>query len=564
MRKPIQVIKASALAVLFGFMSGLQAATTVPAIEEKDIESIIKKVSPSVVRVEVRNGVRKVATGVVIDGNGHIVTTALVSPREDKIFVLTMGGERIEAKFLGYDSETHLAVIETKDKGLPAQPLIKGVELSPGTWIGVVGMSPENKPAVSQGIVSSVTDDTLRLNVWVVGGASGSPVVNGQGQMIGLLRGVYSEDQPLIFEFREQRAVGSGVVLSRAEAPASGMAEAVPADIVLSVVESILEKGKVERGWLGIEMGENEDGRVEIVFVDEDSPASLAKLKEGDLLLSIDGKGVTGIAMLSSEIRRRKPGQDVSLTILRDGKELKLKVKLGERPEEENQRELEKLFPRLFPAPRAMPSQPPPGYAVPKPMPPPTRDKVAPWVPFRLERRKFIGVTLEEMNPELSEFFGLKEGTGLLINSLEENSPAAKSGLKVGDVIFKADGKRVESVAELSGLIQDKKRGDKIKIEFIRSKKEMSAEVEIQQDESDAFFPGGSELSLLRELGESDSAMAEDMKEWQEKYGAQTREDLNRLIDEFKVKNKELLKEYEDNSGKPARVYSGNRVLYRI
>ncbi len=499
------------------------------------------------------------ATGVVFDNNGHIVTTALISPREDQIFVVTMGGKRIDAKFLGYDSETHLAVIEAKDKGLPAQPLTKGVELGPGAWIGVVGMSPENRPAVSQGIVSSVTDDTLRLNVWVVGGASGSPVVDGQGQMIGLLRGVYSEDQPFIFEFREQQAVGSGVVLSRAEAPASGMAEAVPADIVSSVVESILEKGKVERGWLGIEMAENEDGRVEIVSIEEDSPASLAKLEEGDLFLSIDGKEVMGSAMLSSEIRRMKPGEDVNLVLQRNGKEVKVKVKLGERPEEENQREMERLFPRLFP--RTLPQLPERRFDVPKKTPP---GKATPWAPFRLERRKFIGVTLEEMNPELSEFFGLKEGTGLLINSLEENGPAAKSGLKVGDVIFKADGKRMETVAELSGLIQDKKKGDKIKVEFIRSKKEMSVEVEVQEDESDAFFQSGSALSLLRELGKSDEAMAEDMKEWQEKYGAQTREDLNKLVEEFKVKNKNLLKEYRDNSGKLAMVFSGGRVLYRI
>ena len=552
MREPVKRLIASA-AVLFGLISGLQAVAAAPALEDKSIEEIIKKVSASVVRVEVRNGIRKVATGVVIDSSGHIVTTALISPREEKIFVVTTGGRRIEAKFLGYDSETHLAVIEAKEKDLPALAVAQGAELSPGAWIGVVGMSPENKPAVTQGIVSSVTEDILRLNVWVVGGASGSPVVNDKGQMVGLLRGVYSSDQPLIFEFRETQAVGSGVVLSKAEAPASSMAQAIPADIVLLVAESIRDKGKVQRGWLGVEMGENEDGLVEIVLVDAESPASLAKLKEGDILLKIDGREVTGGAMLSSEIRRRKPGLDVNLTIERDGKEMNVKVKLGERPEEENRRELEMLFPRLFPTPKELQrpegSSPKPTVPEKKPL---TRNKVAPWpneifrLP-RLENRKFIGVTLEKKNRELSEFFGLKEGTGLLVSGLDENSPAEKAGLKVGDLIFKADGKRVESIDELSVMIQDKKKGDKIKVEFLRSKKEMSVEVEINEEETQSLFPGFPQ---------------EDTKNWQKDFNLKN-EDFNRLFDEIRIKNKDWIKNFEDY-GKPARVYSGGRVIYRI
>ena len=552
MRGSVKTLIASAV-VLFSLLSGLQAAATAPALEDKAIEDIIKKVSPSVVRVEARNGIRKVATGVVIDANGHIVTTALITPGEEKIFVMTTGGRRIDAKFLGYDSETHLAVLEAKDKDLPALQVARGTELSPGTWIGVVSMSPENKPAVSQGIVSSVAEDILRLNVWVVGGASGSPVVNDKGQMVGLLRGVYSEDQPLIFEFRETQAVGSGVVLSKAEAPSSGMAQAIPADTVLLVAESIRDTGKVQRGWLGVEMAENEDGRVEIISVDADSPASLVKLLEGDILLKIDGKDVTGGAMLSSEIRRRKPGQDVNLTVQRDGKEMNVKVKLGERPEEENRRELEMLYPRLFPAPKEPPTPPAPKSLIPDKKSPLTKEKVAPWPPgvyglTRLANRKFIGVTLEEKNRELSEFFGLKEGTGLLVGGLDENGPAAKAGLKIGDLIFKADGKRVETIDELSGMIQDMKKGDKLKIEFLRSKKEMSVEVEISQEETESLFPESS---------------GEALKMWRENFNLPEGE-FNKLIEEMQSKNKDLISKYRGDYRRLARIYSGGRAIFRI
>jgi len=102
--------------------------------------------------------------------------------------------------------------------------------------VGVVSISPEGTPAVTQGIISSISNDWLRLNVWVTPGMSGSPVVDNNGRMVGLLRGVYSDEQPVVFEFREREVVGSGYVYSRAQAPSSGMALAVPIEIVSKVI----------------------------------------------------------------------------------------------------------------------------------------------------------------------------------------------------------------------------------------------------------------------------------------------------------------------------------------
>ena len=97
------------MAALFVFALGLRAETAGGAPEDKDISGITKKSYPSVVRVEARNSVRKVASGVVIDADGHILTTALISPRDETITVITGEGKRIDAEFLGFDSETHLA-----------------------------------------------------------------------------------------------------------------------------------------------------------------------------------------------------------------------------------------------------------------------------------------------------------------------------------------------------------------------------------------------------------------------------------------------------------------------
>ncbi len=270
---------------LFALMANASMLHSSELSGQEDLSSITKKVYPSVVKVEVRNGIRKVATGVVIDKNGHIVTTALISPRNEKIYIISSEGTRAEAEFLGMDSMTNLAVVKAKEGYATPIQVGKREDVSTGSWIGIVCISPENTPAVTQGIVSSISPDILRLNVWVVGGSSGSPVVDKKGNMVGLLRGAYSETTPLVFEMNEKEFAGSGYIVSQAEAPASGMARAIPVDIVVKIANEIKEKGKVERGWLGVSIVENEEGQVEIVDIEKESPAELADLEKGDIIL---------------------------------------------------------------------------------------------------------------------------------------------------------------------------------------------------------------------------------------------------------------------------------------
>jgi S1-C subfamily serine protease len=521
MNKTMKIFPALALFAVFSAFSA-QAVPVDPSysgIDEKKIEDITKMVAPSVVKVEARNGTRKVATGVVIDREGFIVTTALISPRDEEIYVITADGKRIKAEFKGLDTFTQIALIQAQDKGLTPIKTGKSGNLQPGAWIGVVGLSPENTPSVTQGIVSSIAQD-LRLNVWVVPGSSGSAVVDKEGLMIGLLRGVYTDEQPLVFEFREKEAVASGYVLSRAEAPAAGMAKATPIDVVNSVAADLKKSGKVERGWLGVSVGEKEF-RVEIVTVEPKSPAELAKLKEGDIILSIERKDITSGQALSQEIRSRKPGQDITVRIERDGKPLDIKVKLGEYSEEEAKRELTLRFPRLFP-----PTTPAVPYT-PKSTKPGQAPQPRILERFAWESRKYIGVMLQELNKDLSAYFGIKEGVGLLVTEVADDSPAKKAGLKVGDVIVKADGKRAETVSDLSEMIQDKKKGDKIKIELVRDKKTLALDVEIAEEER------GSDL-LLKESQDYALKFQDQLRKYNEQYRLQ--------MDEFEEKSEESLR----------------------
>jgi len=554
--KPALVI----MAVLAVSTVSLRAAPAGTAAGEKDIAEIAKRVYPSVVRVEAQNHTRRVATGVVIDKDGSVVTTALMSPRNDKITITASDGKTYEAEFLGFDTETQLAVLRAKDKGLPALPLGKAADLAAGSWVCVVGISPERTPAVTQGIVSSAAEDRLRLNIWVTPGSSGGPVVDEKGQMVGLLRGVYTEERPVVFQFRDKEQSGSGYVFSRAEAPSSGMAIATPIDVVRSIAAQIREKGKVERGWLGVRVGLTGDGKVEIGQVDAESPAELAKLREGDIILKLDDKDVAGPDMLGAEIRKRKPGQVVTLKIERDGKPMDVNVKLGEYTADEANREMELRFPGIFPpmapeapgkAKQAFPSQPPSAKAPTweKPAPPPGAKKAVPGKPaqppaYSFEMRKFIGVYCNELNPELAAYFGVKEGTGLVIAKLTEGGPAQKANLKVGDVIVRVDGKRVESVNDLIDLIQDKKKGDKIKLEFIRDKKTLTQDVTVEEEEvGGGLFKSGDFQGFLESWQGYTDAFRNEMGKWQNDYAPEIRSNLKKINDELAWRAKDSAKD---------------------
>jgi S1-C subfamily serine protease len=96
-----------------------------------------------------------------------------------------------------------------------------------------------------------------------------------------------------------------------------------------------------------------------------------------------------------------------------------------------------------------------------------------------MESRKYIGLSVQPLTPDLAVFFGVKEGTGLLVVQFDQDSPAQKAGLKIGDVIIKADGRSVEIANEISLLIQRKNKGDKIRFDIIRDKKALVVEVPI-------------------------------------------------------------------------------------
>jgi hypothetical protein len=234
----------------------------------------------------------------------------------------------------------------------------------------------------------------------------------------------------------------------------------------------------------------------------------------------------------------------VKFEIERDGKTLEVKVKLGEYTQRAIKRELETRFPRLFPAPAAPEVSPAP-EATPKP---PKAPRVQKRLIERFEnwpgwaKRKYIGTYMESLNKELLDFFGVREESGLLVNRLTQNGPAEKAGVKVGDVVVRVDGQKVTSVGGLSELIQDKNKGDKVKLEIIRDKKPMALEVEVGEEEGPSvswFYLTEPSRDAWRNMTKGLQQQYDRSREVYEKFSVTQRDKLKKLNEELLEKSRE-------------------------
>ena len=205
-----------------------------------------------------------------------------------------------------------------------------------------------------------------------------------------------------------------------------------------------------------------------------DSPAEKAGLQKNDVIIRFEGESVTSVNKLTRLIREVAPDHKVNLTVLRGGSERNIEVTVGKREFDANRRgvirgELPNFenFPTI---PRVM-TVPPPAAV---PFPPVGDGNV-----FVLSggANRQIGVTLTSLSKQLADYFGVTDGKGLLINEVRAGSPAAKTGLKAGDVIVEAEGKKVENNSDLIKLLNEKKEGT-ISITVIRDKNRQTFTVE--------------------------------------------------------------------------------------
>jgi len=237
--------------------------------------------------------------------------------------------------------------------------------------------------------------------------------------------------------------------------------------------QSATLRGIASRGYLGVGVVELTDDRVkalklkddqglEVKLVDQNSPAAKAGLRENDVILEVNGKSVEDNAQFQNTIGETSPGTKVSLTIWRNGAKQTLSATLDVRPDG-----FFVLGPNF------------PGGALPPapPMPPVPFNggNAFPTIPGE---SPIVGFEGEALNAQLAEFFGVKEG--VLVRSVNAQTPAARAGLKAGDVVVKVNGTPVTTPREITGLVRSSRK-KAISFTVVRNRKEISLNVEIAE-----------------------------------------------------------------------------------
>ena len=279
-------------------------------------------------------------SGVVVRADGYILTNNHVVAKADSITVAFQDGQRAEAKVIGTDPESDLAVIKVERTGLKVLPFKKTASLV-GDVVLAIGNPFGVGQTVTQGIISATGRSGLGINTYedfiqtdaaINPGNSGGALIDVAGNLVGVNTAIFS------------RSGGS-----------MGIGFAIPSNLAQQVMTAIIEHGKVTRGWLGIEVGAEDDPSqlnrrqlgVLVAGVMPKGPAAESGLRVNDRILAIDGKTVATAADLIAEVARKLPDSVVELRIRRGDADLLQSVKISERPVlNSNQRNPNDLYER--------------------------------------------------------------------------------------------------------------------------------------------------------------------------------------------------------------------------
>ncbi len=208
-----------------------------------------------------------------------------------------------------------------------------------------------------------------------------------------------------------------------------------------------------------------EERGVEVTMVDQDAPAGKAGLKEHDVILDFNGTAVESEEQLRRLIREIPPGRTVSLGISRDGNPMKISVQLADRA---------KMAPEHAPQVFAFPRMPDvnridiPGYA------------------FQINTySSALGIQTENLSRQLGEYFGVKDGEGVLVRSVEKGSAGEKAGIKAGDIIVRAGNEKLSDRADLAHILRSHREGGKLSLGIVRDKREQTIVIDLPKRGSD-------------------------------------------------------------------------------
>jgi serine protease Do len=349
---------------------------------------------------EYRHKQRSGGSGVIVDKEGYILTNNHVIEEADKVKIRLNDGREFAATVKGQDPKTDLAVLHIKAKDLPVAALGDSDNLEVGEWAIAIGSPFGLEHTVTVGVISAkgrsglgtgTYEDFIQTDASINPGNSGGPLINIDGEVIGI----------------------NAMIIQ----PGTGIGFAIPINMAKQILNDLIKQGKVVRPWLGIsvqnltpEMMEHfkvkEKEGVLIGQVYSGTGAEKAGLASGDIIKSVDDKAIKNVNELVKEIQKKKVGQKVKLNILRDGKGTTIEVTTTSQPDK----------PEL------------------------AKEK---------EAEEKLGASVQELTPQLSLRYrvsGVKRG--VIVIGIEDGSLADEMGLQEGDVILEINRKKIESIKD--------------------------------------------------------------------------------------------------------------------
>ena len=357
---------------------------------------------------------RSLGSGFVISADGYVVTNHHVVKDAEEIIVKLSDRRELEAKVIGSDPRSDIALLKIEASNLPVVKLGSTSNLKVGQWVLAIGSPFGFDHSVTAGIVSakgrSLPNENyvpfIQTDVAINPGNSGGPLFDLDGKVVGINSQIYSRTGGFM-----------------------GLSFAIPIEVAMDVVDQLKTHGYVSRGWLGVYIQEVTRELAESFGMDkpmgalvakimEDSPAKDSDVKVGDVILSFNGQEVQNSAALPPMVGRVRVGEKVNLKIMRDGKTKTVKVTIGQLPESD---------------------QPLVGEA-----------------PGKIAEDDVLGMQLRPLNKEEKEKTELMYGLRVL--SITEG-PAKSAGLRKDDVLQMINGDKIESVESLKDIVEKLPKG---------------------------------------------------------------------------------------------------------
>jgi serine protease Do len=360
---------------------------------------------------------RSLGSGFIINKDGYIVTNNHVVENADKIEVILKDEKEFDAEIIGRDANTDLALIKIKpNRDLPVLLFGDSDALKVGQWVVAIGNPFGLEHTVTAGIVSAKGrvigsgpyDDFIQTDASINPGNSGGPLIDMQGKVVGI-----------------NTAIIAG---------GSGIGFAIPINLAKNIVNQLKSSGEVIRGWLGVGIqdiskqvaeyyGIKSKKGVLVKEVFPDDPADKAGIEPQDIILSINGKDVGTSREITSMIAGFGVGETVKIKVLRNGKTRTFKVKIAKREE--------------------------------------TRISAR---STHKEKQTELGISVENVTPEIARRFNLKEAKGVIVSAVEPDSKADEAGLRRLDIIKEVNHKIIQTVSDLNKVISEIKKDEPIRM----------------------------------------------------------------------------------------------------